>query len=278
MLTLTATAVGFHTTSPLGLPMAPAAFLRSPTNIEGTILFEPATGRWITAESLRHPSHTIEITASQPEGTGFRTDITISEITWLRTDATGTHVIGTLALDLTLTAEHQESRPGTTWELDLADALEDIVQAEGFRFLGAAGDDILIPSAPILPIYGRVEMHGRGGDDHLTGSLADDFLFGGTGDDVLTDISGTNRLRGGAGDDRLELGLWSDGSIAWGGLGHDILTSSNGSDRLLGGRGHDRIEAGRGADILIGNAGNDALSGGDGADRLTGGRGNDRLT
>ncbi len=286
MPTLTATSAGFHTLDPLGREMAPYAFLRSITNIEGTIQQDPESGIWQTLESLRHPTHAIQLSVdflnAAPEEDGFRTPVRVTEITYTRTDATGTHVIGTLDLGagITLSAAHRSNwqNEAGQWQADLADHLEDLIQSEGFRFVGGSGNDILTSFTPILPIYGRVEMYGRDGDDHLTGTLADDALFGGRGDDTLTDLSGHNVLRGGAGDDTIILGLWSDESRAFGGRGNDTLTSSNGSDRLAGGHGHDRIEGGRGADILIGNRGHDVLSGGEGRDRLIAGPGNDQLT
>lgn len=97
-------------------------------------------------------------------------------------------------------------------------------------------------------------MHGRGGNDTLTGTPFDDFIDGGDGDDTL--------LGYGTGNDTL-----------FGGEGNDLLYGGSGSDHLEGGGGADDLRGGVGDDYLSGGTGNDKLNGCDGSDTYYFGRG-----
>lgn len=166
---------------------------------------------------------------------------------------------------------------------------------------GGAGNDTMLA--------GRrgVEMYGRGGDDRLSGSEADDWLFGDHyisdrardltdhGDDVIHGYGGRDWLVGGSGDDHLEGGLGSD--TVYGEAGHDYLHAGmddlqgagaidDSPDTLSGGAGNDVLIADGGGDVLFGNshwdhligsASTDTLIGGMQGDHIFGGDGNDIL-
>lgn len=68
----------------------------------------------------------------------------------------------------------------------------------------------------------------NGGDDRITGTRAQDFLYGGFGADVITGGSGDDVIRGGDGNDTIN-----------GGKGNDSLYSGLGQNRLRGGKGFD---------------------------------------
>lgn len=282
MLTIQATDAGFHTLSPLDAEMAPNVFLRTRVNIEGTIIFEPETGVWVSAESLRYAGLDIEMNVSTLANAKGGSDIVVTGISYIRYVDGEKVNIGAMEITGGLLLDQYLDNPGggNTYvaHADAADALEALIRKEGFMFAGGEGNDIFHAHADIYPIYGRVALRGNGGDDYLHGSVANDSIHGGDGNDILIDNYGHNKLRGGHGDDYLELGVWSKNSKALGGNGNDVLISSNGSDILKGGRGEDRLEGNRGNDILIGSLGDDELFGGEGKDRLRGGTGDDYLS
>lgn len=282
MLTIRATDAGFHVLSPLDSELAPNVFLRSFLNYDGTILYDPATGGWVSEESLHYDTIRISLDVASTSTARAGGTVTVTGITYQRMIDGVMQTIGTLdlgaGLALTTYLDNPQGGPQDTLHADLADALQAAVQADGFRFVGGAGNDIFAPDYAVLPIYGPVTLLGRDGDDTLHGGRTDDTIRGGRGDDVLIDEGGTNDIRGGHGDDEIRLGVWSEHSVARGGSGDDLLVSSNGNDKLIGGRGDDVIEGNRGRDILIGGAGDDRLDGGEGNDRLRGGAGDDMLT
>ncbi|MCB4458596.1 calcium-binding protein, partial [Leisingera sp. McT4-56] len=156
-------------------------------------------------------------------------------------------------------------------------------------------------------------IHGRGGNDTITGGASFDFIMGGYGDDSVFGGKAYDLILGGYGNDHLfgegggdiihgdygndrVFGNAGRDSL-YGGLGDDSLFGGNGNDSLLGDGtiqgggssvtyGHDRLAGGAGNDTLQGGSGNDTLLGGDdqdklkgdsGDDLLDGGRGGDRL-
>ncbi|RED43694.1 calcium-binding protein [Aestuariispira insulae] len=98
---------------------------------------------------------------------------------------------------------------------------------------GGAGDD--------NPDY-RAEFHGRGGNDFIRGSGADDKLFGDSGDDQIVGGRGDDFLRGGLGNDRLEGERGTD--VVFGGLGNDtyVFNRGDGEMRSYDVGGNDTIE------------------------------------
>ena len=107
-------------------------------------------------------------------------------------------------------------------------------------------------------------IHGFGGNDSLSGGVADDLLYGDAGDDHLNGDAGNDTLYGGEGNDNM-----------YGYLGDDFLYGGTGRDDLYGGGGNDVLDGGSGVDYLEGGDGNDTLIGGQGSDSLYGGTGND---
>lgn len=132
--------------------------------------------------------------------------------------------------------------------------------------------------------YSGGPLYGYGGDDGLSGGVADDIIFGRGGDDGITLNSGDDAGFGGAGNDRL---YGRDGrDTLYGGDGNDQLRGDDGNDwlhgdadndSLHGGKGHDRMYGGTGDDALLGFGGDDRGWGGTGDDFLRGDLGRDRL-
>lgn len=271
MLSISATDAGFHGVSGLGTPLAPNVFLNGLTNPSGTATAPDPFGPWALED---RGELAIALTPVDLEETGpFAGQIHFDAITFLRGDA----VIGTLDLGAGIRVGATHDASNGYWFADVAEALTGLLQ-QGYRFEGGSGADVFDPAAQVLPQYGQVTLLGRGGDDVLVGARNDTRIIGGSGADTLRDIGGRDFLHGGAGDDVLELGLWSQGSLARGGKGNDRLTSSNGADVLRGNAGNDHLSGGRGNDRLTGGGDHDWLEGGEGDDRLTGGRGDDVLS
>ena len=133
------------------------------------------------------------------------------------------------------------------------------------------GNDTLTVSSTDKP---EGPIMGYAGNDKITGSNTDDFLYGGDG---LGTNSGNDTLNGGAGDDNI---FGEDGNDTLnGGAGNDILYgdyfTDNGNDTLNGGDGDDYLFAGGGVNKLIGGKGNDDIVACGLKDTLTGGSGQD---
>ncbi|MGB3534684.1 MAG: calcium-binding protein [Microcoleaceae cyanobacterium] len=103
-------------------------------------------------------------------------------------------------------------------------------------------------------------------DNHLTGSLEEDYIVGNAGNDTLEGGKQQDGLNGGVGDDSL-----------LGGSGNDWLLGNIGDDTLKGGSGDDALDGGEDSDRLFGQAGNDQLNGGEALDVLRGGMGDDTV-
>jgi Ca2+-binding RTX toxin-like protein len=108
-----------------------------------------------------------------------------------------------------------------------------------------AGVSVLLFSGPAL----AQNIHGTGGDDHLTGTSAADTMHGRGGDDVIEGLGGRDLLDGGRGADRL-----------LGGPGGDFFHGGPGNDVVRAGSGNDQLETIQGADRIFMGAGNDSLS------------------
>jgi serralysin len=145
------------------------------------------------------------------------------------------------------------------------------------RWEGTEGNDAWVAETSTI---GWV-AHGKGGDDHMTGSSLADMLSGGDGDDVIQGAAGNDRLYGGEGVDQLYGGDGND--LIEGGGQYDLIYAGNGNDVVLGGgiaygeAGNDTLSGSEERDILIGGDGNDTIHGGNGADFLRGGNGTDTI-
>ncbi|MCB1492329.1 MAG: hypothetical protein KDJ77_11130 [Rhodobiaceae bacterium] len=157
---------------------------------------------------------------------------------------------------------------------------------------GNTGSDVFDGSVYFTP---GLTLHGRAGNDILTGGGNDDYIYGDAGADQLRGGNGTDRLfidaddtviDGGAGDqDRIQV-TGTDGvtvnmgasnvEIAYGNAGDDTFDGStavyalnlfgrSGQDILTGGPDNDRLWGDgnvAGGDVLNGGGGNDYLHGG----------------
>ena len=149
------------------------------------------------------------------------------------------------------------------------------------------GNDTLTVSSTDKP---DGPIKGYAGNDKITGSNTDDFLYGGdglgtnSGNDTLNGVAGNDYLYGEDGNDTINGGdgndeLWGDkgNDTLNGGAGDDYLVAEDGNDMLNGGAGNDGLYGGDGNDTLNGGDGNDYFNGQDGNDTLNGGAGNDIL-
>jgi len=151
---------------------------------------------------------------------------------------------------------------------------------------GGAGADTI----NVHPNFGGgVDVHGRGGDDHITATSATGSVDGGADDDRIdlqTFInpgggSSTSSVIGGAGQDAITAGGASFFDSADGGTGSDTIVSQPGAviANVIGGAGADTIrasasspaattvDAGGGPDTVDGGGGGDSIDCGAGADR-----------
>ncbi|MBL4808423.1 MAG: hypothetical protein JKY31_14230 [Rhodobacteraceae bacterium] len=284
-ITITANDLGYFTNSPIGGPLAPNVFLNTRVNATGTVLSFDGID-WTSAESLRYADQDIFVKAASLPMTGIQLGateiVTVTSISYYRVIDGDMTVIGVMELPepMEVTATYQsfgiDDIPA--WHLDLGTALADVLQNDGFKFIGGDGDDYFAPHMGLMPFRGQAVIKGGAGNDTLIGSLGNDRIKGGTGNDTIYDPDGANKIRGGSGDDLIEVGDASNGSFLHGGSGNDTLVSGRGDDTLKGGSGHDTLVGGRGDDVLLGDGGRDILDGGKGDDILNGGRGADILT
>ncbi|WP_415891706.1 calcium-binding protein [Neptuniibacter sp. PT8_73] len=80
---------------------------------------------------------------------------------------------------------------------------------------------------------------GTDGDDHIVGSILEDYMFGYAGDDTLIGDSKADHLTGGEGNDRLEGGTGGDSYYFEKGFGNDVILDlyQHGIDKLIFGEG-----------------------------------------
>lgn len=108
--------------------------------------------------------------------------------------------------------------------------------------LGDGNDTVVGGQAQINAPHGSTPAHGLtiyagGGDDHISGTSADDIIDGGAGNDKI-----------------------------WAGAGDDFIQSSTGNDLIYGGAGNDNIRWGQGNFNEV--VGNDTIYGGAGHDLI----------
>jgi Ca2+-binding RTX toxin-like protein len=159
------------------------------------------------------------------------------------------------------------------------------IQLGGTVFAGNDTLDASFASADVFAVGDAGYVYGGalvGGDDSITGSTGDDFLWG---DAALVETAGSllggdDTLLGGNGDDTL-FGDWELLS-GFGFGGDDVLFGDAGHDTIHGNGGNDEIHGGADTDEMLGGDGDDAFvidaeedvqageiySGGDGTDTL----------
>jgi Ca2+-binding RTX toxin-like protein len=167
----------------------------------------------------------------------------------------------------------------------------------GGSAFGSTSNDIINLSG--LTVVGLDFLDAQGGDDLVTGSLADEDLRGGEGNDTLIGAGGNDTLRGGNGIDVFDGGTGSDtidfsftgtgGSIVLptgvstiGGLSESFTSIENviggfGADNITGSDGNNFLDGGFGNDVIRGELGNDTISGGFGTNDLRGDGGIDTV-
>ncbi|SHE85017.1 Ca2+-binding protein, RTX toxin-related [Lampropedia hyalina DSM 16112] len=121
-----------------------------------------------------------------------------------------------------------------------------------------------------------VYINAGAGNDHVTGTGANDFLVGGAGHDTLIGLAGDDSFLGGAGNDSINAGTgdnWIDG-----GLGNDTITTGNGHNEIYGGAGNDSITAGSGDDTIDGGADDNVINAGDGNNTVKAANGKNTIT
>jgi len=84
-------------------------------------------------------------------------------------------------------------------------------------------------------------IHGEGGDDLVSGSQRDDFLYCDAGHDTVFGAYGNDLMIGGT--------------------GNDLLVGHEGRDTLIGGEDNDHVLGGEANDVLFGSSGDDRLYG-----------------
>ena len=87
------------------------------------------------------------------------------------------------------------------------------------RYVGGASDDLL---APFEGSKGALSFAGRGGDDVVKGSDANDRALGNRGADILFGMGGNDHILGGAGNDWISSGPGRN-DFAEGGAGSDVF-------------------------------------------------------
>ena len=136
---------------------------------------------------------------------------------------------------------------GTIWDLET-------IHDKAHNISGTESGDTYYASDQSAIIF-----RGLGGNDFITGSIANDLLYGDGGNDTLRGNAGNDTLYGDAGNDTLEGNAGND--LLYGDGGNDTLRGNAGNDTLVGGTGNDRLEGGEGDDVYIFNKG-------DGEDRI----------
>ena len=110
---------------------------------------------------------------------------------------------------------------------------------------GTISDDVVDLSARSI----SMEVQLYGGDDFITGTNFDDFIYLGDGDDTASGLDGIDSI--------------------YGGFGNDTITGGAGSDRLYGGAGHDKFVYNLNDNVDGTNYINDIYTGGSGTDTVT---------
>jgi Ca2+-binding RTX toxin-like protein len=159
-------------------------------------------------------------------------------------------------------------------------------------YTGSGDDDINVSAANSASI--RTGITTGAGNDTITATAGDDYIYSGDGNDVINAGDGNdyidagtgiNIVDGGDGNDTLSLNYYNEtGDITVNFTNPFSSNVSNGTTfvnieniNLVAGSGNDNITSSLGNYFLDGGSGNDTLNGGAGNDTLFGGNGNDIL-
>ncbi|MCX7256972.1 MAG: DUF4347 domain-containing protein [Polaromonas sp.] len=122
-------------------------------------------------------------------------------------------------------------------------------------------------------------VFGSSGNDSLTGTDADDYMYAYAGSDTVHGGLGNDYI-GGADYYDPATQMWLKDAVSntlYGDAGNDTIYAGDGQDSLDGGIGNDILCGDAGNDTLLGAAGDDTLYGEDGNDLLDGGSGKNSL-
>jgi Ca2+-binding RTX toxin-like protein len=169
--------------------------------------------------------------------------------------------------------------------------------------LSATDDTIVASLSSPLTTLNFAIVYGNDGNDSITGSTGNDYLFGGNNNDTIVASGGADIVDGGSGTDTFTMtaatfgGLnlntataqnMSNGSVVISSIENInaqavstglALTGRSGSASVIqGGSGGDTITGGSGSDTITGGAGVDEMSGGSGVDTFVFGIGSSGLT
>ncbi|MBC7987376.1 MAG: hypothetical protein H7X93_12030 [Sphingomonadaceae bacterium] len=135
---------------------------------------------------------------------------------------------------------------------DVRDLVSGTARGDAFAAvrLGSSGDDVI----DVTPFPITYYINGGGGNDSITGAVAEDFLVGGAGDDTLIGAQGRDSAIGGLGNDRF---VFREGDVT-GDVGNGnvdrILDMATGDLIDLSGIDADTVTAGDQAFSFVGTA------------------------
>jgi serralysin len=165
-------------------------------------------------------------------------------------------------------------------------------QTVGITVFASGGNDTVTGSNQNDFLWGGAgndTLTGGAGNDLVFGDVGADSLSGGAGNDTLYGDSSDTHIDGGAGTDALYWAAGTNANINVGADAVEFVQTLGNNDTLDGstatanlvlfvGAGNDTVTGGSGNDYLWGEAGNDILVGNGGNDTIVGGPGADRLT
>jgi ELWxxDGT repeat protein len=172
------------------------------------------------------------------------------------------------------------------------DHIDGSTQTAGVTVFASGGNDTVTGSGFNDFLWGGVgndTLTGGAGNDLLFGDLGADSLTGGDGNDTLYADNSDTHIDGGAGTDALYWAAGANANINVGADAVEFVQTLGDNDTLDGsgattdlvlfaGAGTDTVTGGSGNDFLWGEAGDDTLVGGAGDDTIVGGTGADKLT
>jgi len=117
----------------------------------------------------------------------------------------------------------------------------------------AGNDDVAfssrVPGATINGGDGDDHLSGTRANDTINGGLGNDSLFGWQGDDVINGDDGADTIDGCDGNDTLHGGTGNDSMSGY--IGDDKLFGDDGNDTLFGAAGNDTVDGGNGTDNAV---------------------------
>lgn len=147
-----------------------------------------------------------------------------------------------------------------------AKTVERIDGGDGLNVIaGTAANNTIDLSETELLNIARIDA--GSGNDLVTGSSGNDYIFGGDGADTLAGWGGNDVLQGGNANDTLS--ATTGRNLLDGGAGADRLIGGTSAEFLAGGEGNDTLSPGAGADVIAFNRGDgqDVVKAGEGTNK-----------